>query len=267
MSGEVREQAWQAFCTRLETLGIDPYSPNLPPDDRRHAELQAAVSEYEIAIGKVIPVPPGWEGHPPDRPIQSLVGLIEWLEEEWGIVLAYEMGGGQVHTGLLDRSARTVRNAFRMLDWLGVEDRPGRPVPPETVAEAKKQIDELELWVRQRNKEGFQPSRRSESEPATPHPDSSSAPADPNLPSVVLNGPGRPPTVLGREKAVLTPARYNVVQALLKAGMDGLSKDELDAKSGHPEARKILKNLAKSDPDWAKVISFAESTGVGYRLL
>jgi hypothetical protein len=92
------------------------------------------------------------------------------------------------------------------------------------------------------------------------------APDEPPSPRVVLSGPGKPPLVLGKKKPVLTPARYNVVQALLDAGEGGLGKDELDKKSGHTDARKILKAVADSDPDWASVIHFPVRKGKGYRV-
>jgi len=44
--------------------------------------------------------------------------------------------------------------------------------------------------------------------------------------------------------------------ALLQAGDKGLTKDELDVKSNHGDARGILKRLAKTDSDWEFVISF-----------
>jgi hypothetical protein len=92
------------------------------------------------------------------------------------------------------------------------------------------------------------------------------APAEPPSPRVVLSGPGKPPIVLGRKKPVLTPARYDVVQALLDAGEGGLGKDELDKKSRHTEARKILQALADSDADWASVIHFPGRKGMRYRI-
>jgi hypothetical protein len=75
-----------------------------------------------------------------------------------------------------------------------------------------------------------------------------------------------PPVVNGDTKPFLTQAEYNILMTLEKAGLRGLSKDDLDEKSGHREARKYLKNLAK-DPDWASVILFPEQKGRGgYRL-
>lgn len=85
--------------------------------------------------------------------------------------------------------------------------------------------------------------------------------------SVLLFGRKDEPIVRGHRKPRLTDARYDIVLALLQAGDNGLSKDQLDHKSCHTEARKILKRLAHSDPDWARVIQFPGSRGRGYRIL
>jgi hypothetical protein len=87
-----------------------------------------------------------------------------------------------------------------------------------------------------------------------------------NGPPVFLKGPGERPIVRGVEKDRLTLPQYYVVRALLEAGERGLSKDELDHKSKHGDARKILKRLADSDPDWKAVISFPGRSGGGYRI-
>jgi hypothetical protein len=83
---------------------------------------------------------------------------------------------------------------------------------------------------------------------------------------VVLRGPGGRPIVCGVEKRPLTLPQYDVVNALLESGERGLSKDELDRKSRHGDARKILTRLASSDPDWKAVICFPGRTGGGYRI-
>ena len=74
------------------------------------------------------------------------------------------------------------------------------------------------------------------------------------------------PTVKGKKKDVLTNARYDVVLALLNAGEEGLTKDELDHKSEHTDAHKLLKRVAESDPDWASVIPLPGKPGKGYRI-
>jgi hypothetical protein len=83
---------------------------------------------------------------------------------------------------------------------------------------------------------------------------------------VVLRDREEGPIVLGKTKRKLTNQQYNVVKALLEAGDLGLTKDELVSKSGHEDARGILKRLADSDPDWKGVIHFAGRTGGRYRI-
>lgn len=92
------------------------------------------------------------------------------------------------------------------------------------------------------------------------------ASAEPPPPRVVLYGPGKQPVVLGKKKPVLSQAQYNVVQTLLPAGEAGLSKDEFESKSGHQDARRILKRLFDSDPDWAEVIHLPGRKGKRYRI-
>jgi hypothetical protein len=52
----------------------------------------------------------------------------------------------------------------------------------------------------------------------------------------------------------------------VEAGDDGLSQVELPQRSGHSDARNVLKRLAKSSPEWAMVIQFPGRRGVGYRV-
>jgi hypothetical protein len=85
--------------------------------------------------------------------------------------------------------------------------------------------------------------------------------------AVKLFGPGEQPEVNGKRKRTLTRAQYDAVGALIRAGENGLTKDELDRKSGHGDARKTLKRLAENDRDWRKVLSFPGTTGKGYRIL
>jgi len=83
---------------------------------------------------------------------------------------------------------------------------------------------------------------------------------------VKLFGPGEQPEVNGKRKPILTLARYDAVQTLIEAGETGLTKDQLDDKSGHSDARKLLKALAKDDADWARAILFPGTPGKRYRI-
>jgi hypothetical protein len=111
------------------------------------------------------------------------------------------------------------------------------------------------------------PSADAQAAGATPaletaHPDIGQEAA----PRVVLRGRDKPPLVLGREKAPLTDAQYDVVEALLKAGNRGLSKDRLTERSGRADSLGALRRLQSSDPDWAAVIHFPGRPGGGYRI-
>jgi hypothetical protein len=83
---------------------------------------------------------------------------------------------------------------------------------------------------------------------------------------VQLFGPGEQPKVKGKLKPALTVERYNTVQALIQAGDKGLTKDKLDEKSGHTEARKALADMVKKDRDWKAVIVMPGETGKRYRI-
>ena len=99
---------------------------------------------------------------------------------------------------------------------------------------------------------------------------------------VTLRGPTEPPIVKGIEKPRLTVAQYDVLKALMDAGDEGLTGDELAIKSGHGGAINVLKNLAgvvvkskkrarpksksKPDPDWQSVIVLPGGPGKRYRL-
>jgi hypothetical protein len=87
-----------------------------------------------------------------------------------------------------------------------------------------------------------------------------------NSPRVVLNGPGKPPVVLSNPKTPLTKTRYDVVKAILDAGSEGLTKDDLVKKSGHTDAVNTLKALARSDSDWCEVIHLPGRPGRRYRV-
>jgi hypothetical protein len=83
---------------------------------------------------------------------------------------------------------------------------------------------------------------------------------------VTIAGPGEPVYLKGLEKPPLTLPQYDVIKALLDAGERGLSKDEMDYRSKHGDARKILKRLANSDADWEAVIQFPGKACGGYRI-
>jgi hypothetical protein len=101
------------------------------------------------------------------------------------------------------------------------------------------------------------------SEPAAAPATSTPAALQPG-PSVVLGEPGRPCYVRGREKPPLTDGTRAVIEALLDAGSEGLSKEGLQGV--RPSALRMLKDL-REDPDWQAVILMARRTNGRYRIV
>ncbi len=108
--------------------------------------------------------------------------------------------------------------------------------------------------------------RRKKASPAAANASGTVTPEAP-APPVVLGKAGDKPVIRGKPQKPLTVARYHVVKALLDAGDDGLTGDDLVNKSGHGGAVNMLKALAKSGPDWEAAILLAGQPGARYRIV
>jgi hypothetical protein len=64
----------------------------------------------------------------------------------------------------------------------------------------------------------------------------------------------------------LTPAQYDVIQALVEAGDAGLFFNALMDRSGHSHPHKILGRLTNTRPEWRHIIRFPGTSWRGYRL-
>jgi hypothetical protein len=157
---DAKQTAWREFCRRLEAIGVDPYAPDIPAADPRHEQVAAIVAEFQAATTHKLALPPTWEGHQPIQPVDTLPDLAEWLSFQWRLVKAGELAGDMAKAGTLRDAMKSIRNVFRVLEWLGLEDRPERPLPASTLEEAKQRIDELERWVRRKHKSGWKPSKK-----------------------------------------------------------------------------------------------------------
>ena len=164
MTDDAKTTAWREYCRKLEAIGVDPYAPNLPDDDPRHEQVVAMVAEYHATTTHKLALPTNWEGHDPIQPVESLLELAERLSFQWRLVKAGELAGDRAKPATLRDASRAMRNAFRVLEWLGVEDRPERPMPAESLDDAKQQLDDLERWIRKQHKAGWKPSKK----PMTP---------------------------------------------------------------------------------------------------
>jgi hypothetical protein len=219
----------------------------------------------------VFVIPPGHEEEEDIYPVNR--ELTSSQVARWCRLNGLALPAGFEPVALNDDAERRIGQARLDRDWTP----PGRPyeAPTQQAETARDQVvsrpPEEGLPGPEASTPGLDasPSEPSGS-PVTAHPvqgpgrepQGEVTPASPPLPPVVLEGPDKKPIVLGREKKRLSKARYDVVKALLDHGP--LSKDELDDKSGHTEARKLLRDLADSDPDWKEVIIFPEVYGVGY---
>jgi hypothetical protein len=101
----------------------------------------------------------------------------------------------------------------------------------------------------------------------------SELPVDVSSPSgsVVLRGQKNEPLVNGKPKPPLTHAQYSVIRFMIAAQVSGsntqgVTKDDLEVKSGHGDARKILDRVRDSDPDWADVIRKVGKRGGLYQI-
>ncbi len=83
---------------------------------------------------------------------------------------------------------------------------------------------------------------------------------------VILGEPGDNPIVNGKIKPRLTPARHDIIKALIDGGERGLTGDDLATKSKHGGAVNTLKAVAQ-DPDWGAVIQLPGSPGGRYRIV
>ncbi len=155
---DAQRAAWPDYCKRLEALGVDPYTPTVPKDDHRHAQVQAIVAEFNALLRPPISLPPDWEGHPPLRSLDALAAVADWLMDELTSVVATKLGGEKYHADALTRAQRAMRNAYRVLTHLRVADRPDRPPPAETLAEGVRQLEDLRRCVRNKLKGGWKPT-------------------------------------------------------------------------------------------------------------
>src|SRR5262249_2224152 len=83
------------------------------------------------------------------------------------------------------------------------------------------------------------------------------------IPAVELGEANEPVRVRGKQKPPLPPAKFSIIRALLDAWPGGLTKDELEEKSGYTNARTVLTDLIKSDTDWALAIERLGHGGSG----
>ena len=159
MTDDAKQTAWRQFCEQLEALGVNPHSPEVPEDDPRHEQVQAIVAEYRGIPLPLFPLPESWEGTPPLFTITSLDDVARWLRDEWGNITATQMGSEDGFYQAKYRANQTIRNAHRILDDLGIDDRPERQPPAESLEECEQEFQQLEQWFRDNHASGWKPKQ------------------------------------------------------------------------------------------------------------
>lgn len=147
MTDDAKQTAWRQFCEQLEALGVNPHSPEVLEDDPRHEQVQAIVAEYRGIPLPLFPLPESWEGTQPLFIITSLDDVARWLRDEWGNVTATRMGSDDGSYQAKYRANQTLRNAHRILDDLGIEDRPERQPPAESLEECEQEYLHDRGWT------------------------------------------------------------------------------------------------------------------------
>lgn len=159
MTDDAKQTAWDRYREQLEALEVDPYSPDVPEDDPRHAQVQSIVAEYRGVPLPLFSLSESWEGTPPLFTIASLDDVARWLRDEWSNVTATRMGSEDGFYQAKYRANQTIRNAHRILDALNVEDRPERQPPAENLEECEQQFHRLERWFQEKHASGWKPPK------------------------------------------------------------------------------------------------------------
>jgi hypothetical protein len=219
------------------------------------------------------------------RTIETPQMLLEACE---GLRAAFALGS-QVRYAWANAAPELLRELWGVLDRIGgtIPQRPevlkSNPRVEEAyIQEVLQAIADIIRWCdEKREAEGGKsaettgdsgpvpPTGFPPTEPATRVPDGSEPIpiAESSTKSVILYGRQHGPKVRGKIKNRLTNAQYDVVLALLQAGDRSLTKDQLNEKSKHGDARKVLRRLFNSDSDWESVIQLAGKTGRGYQII
>src|SRR5690606_35846024 len=85
--------------------------------------------------------------------------VAQWLRDEWNSVTAIRLGSEDGFYPAKYRANQTIRNAHRILDDLGIDDRPERQPPAESLEECEQQFRQLEQWFREKHASGWKPKQ------------------------------------------------------------------------------------------------------------
>ena len=225
------------------------------PAEIRLASVLRCCERYVFERGEVCPA---WVKPFPAEPVTSVAALASYLDKQMDRWSQAEIlrSGSPLATSA--EEWRVLDNVQHTLAWFHrrglIRSAPNVPALRRTRLNAGRCAEMLRQAL-QELVSGHQPG------PAT-----GDGPRESKC-VVVLRSKGERPLVLSREESPVTSAQYDVLQALVNAGADGLSMTELIRRSGHGSARNVLKNLANSSSAWQQVILMPGAPGRRYRLL
>jgi hypothetical protein len=88
----------------------------------------------------------------------------------------------------------------------------------------------------------------------------------PDAPAITIRRSDRMAFVFGEQKGRLSITQARVINVLLRAGPQGLTLAQMEAKLTTKSGRKILVRLKEIDDDWGAAILFAGRSHAGYRI-
>lgn len=230
---------------------IGAYSP------RRHCFLSAALALLALAMTQLFP------NIPAEMPVSNAQPLAEssgWVDrcamEETASKIACAQWPS-VEPGIIAQVIQSATNLALQLGYL--DENPGS-VSRRFVRATPNGLNRAREFVVLETAK-FEAVPQTKDDHVEKLDDNPSGMLD--TPPVQLGHPGEPCAVLGKPKKALTDGERAVIEALLKAGTNGLTKDALEKERG--SARRILKSLRR-DSDWAQVIQMAGRTNGRYRI-
>lgn len=244
------------FTSKSTMMGSVP----LRPAEIRMAWVLRNCERFVLAGSEVVPT---WNKPFPSEPVNSLSAALVYLRSEvarWSAVFTDEPS--LAHPARIitaNEQWRVLENVRATLVWLHRRNEL-LPVPepwacPRTRFNAGRCAAAFDLWL-------VEQLAASADQPGT----SGSPELGPRCCVVVLRGPRERPLVRGTEVPQVTQTRYDILEALIEAGENGLSGRELKNRSRHSSAVNTLKSLARSSNAWGGAVVLPKKPGLGYRL-
>lgn len=146
---------WRRYRNAVESLGLDVRFPFVREDDCRFRQVESILAEFGGVVPRA-PLPSGWEGSRPTCYDGTLHGLLEYLR--WA-TSAQSGDDDYPPSGPIFHYNRALRNAHRMLLFLGIRDLLVGVPKAKDVCDGMGQIHSLAAFVCGKIEEGSKPKR------------------------------------------------------------------------------------------------------------